>query len=343
MEIQLNKRRFLSSLGLTAVFNTIIALFLTQLGFGSGFSINFIFSQSIGLCMCASILAGHLFLKRPSILGHVILFVITMPLGVIAGTLIASIIAGVTFSEILEGSPALIFQILIIGILFGCVITYFFFIREKISQTQARLHEEQIKRLTLEKKTLESHLKLLQAQIEPHFLFNTLSNILSLLETDPEKGKSMLENLAKYLRSSLYITRNRRTTLGREMGLIKAYLELHKVRMGERLHYATQIPETLEHMAVPPMLLQPIVENALKHGLEPRIDGGHILIRAEARDGNYRLIVTDTGVGLTEDADAGIGLSNVRERLKALYNGKARLTLEENQPTGLKVTLDLPK
>lgn len=342
MEFRLGTKRVVTSLAMTALFNTIIALFLTHLGFGGGFWINFIFSQSIGLCMCSCILAGHVLVRRPSLVGHAVLLLVTMPAGATAGTFIGARIAGMSFSEILQGRPALFIQMLFIGILFGAVITYFFFSREKISQTEAQLQEEQIRSLTLEKKTLETQLRLLQAQIEPHFLFNTLSNVLSLLDFDPVRGKAMLEDLTRYLRSSLSRTRDQATTLGQEMDLIQAYLEIHRVRMGDRLGYAIEVPEPLRNISFPPMLVQPLVENALIHGLEPRIEGGDILIKAEDTGDSYRLVVADTGSGLSGGSIAGVGLSNVRKRLEALFHGKAHLILEENQPSGLKTTLEIP-
>ena len=342
MEFRLDKKRVLTSLALTAVFNTIIALFLPHLGFGGGLGINFIFSQSIGLCMCTFILAGHYFVRGTSIPGHVILLLIAMPAGAATGAFIGAQIAGISFSEILKARPAFFIQMLFIGILFGTMITYFFFSRERISQTEAQLQQEQIKSLTLEKNSLETRLRLLQAQIEPHFLFNTLSNVLSLLESEPAKGKAMLEDLTRYLRSSLSRTRDRMTTLGQELDMIRAYLHIYEVRMGERLRYTIEIPANLKETPFPPMLFQPLVENALKHGLEPKIEGGAILIKAEDHGGCYRLVVADTGSGLSGDTIGGIGLTNVKERLEALYSGKARLILEENPPSGLKVTMEIP-
>lgn len=342
MEFRLDKKRFLTSVALTAVFNTIIALFLSHLDFGGGLRINFIFSQSIGLCMCSFILAGHYFVRRPSIPAHLILLLVTMPAGVMFGAFIGAQIAGFSFSEILRGVPTSFIQMLFIGILFGTMITYFFFSRERISQTEAQLQEEQIKSLTLAKKTLETHLRLLQAQIEPHFLFNTLSNILSLLESDPVRGKAMLEDLTRYLRSSLSRTRDRMTTLGQELDLVRAYLDIYKVRMGERLSYTVEVPDRLREIPFPPMLVQPLVENAVKHGIERKVEGGEILVRVEEDTACYRLVVADTGSGLLEDSVAGIGLANVRERLEALYDRKGKLILEDNQPSGLKVTMEIP-
>lgn len=342
MELRLNRKRVVTTLALTGVFNTIIALFVTQLGFGTGLLVNFIFSQTIGLCMCSLILAGHYFLRRPSVPGHALILLVSMPMGAVLGAVLGAPIAGIPLSEIVQGRPALFLQMLIIGILFGTMITYFFFSRERISQTEAQLQQEQIKSLTLEKSTLETRLRLLQAQIEPHFLFNTLSNVLSLLESEPAQGKAMLEDLTRYLRSSLSRTRDRMTTLGQELDLIRAYLDIYKVRMGERLRYTIEIPEKLREVPFPPLLVQPLVENALKHGLEPKIEGGEILVKVEDRADGYRLMVTDTGSGLQKDAVSGIGLANVRERLEALYSGKARLIIEDNNPSGFKVTMEIP-
>ena len=342
MEFQLDRKRLLTSLALTGVFNTIIALFLTQIGFGAGFTVNLIFSQAIGLSMCTLVLLGHLMVKGPSIVGHVILLLITMPGGAAVGSYIGPLITGIPLSDMVGDRSSLLIQNLLIGILFGSMIAYFFFSREKISQTETRLREEQINRLVLEKKTLETHLKLLQAQIEPHFLFNTLSNVLSLLDSNPPRGRTMLEDLTRYLRSSLSRTREQTTTLGQEMDLVEAFLKIQQVRMGDRLRYAIDIPKALRSLSLPPMLIQPLVENALKHGLEPSIKGGEIVIRIEETPEGCRIVVADTGSGMLETSTAGVGLTNIRERLAALFHGKARLILEESQPCGVRATLEIP-
>ena len=341
MEFRLDKKKVLATLALTVVFNIVIALFLTALGFGKGLGVNFIFSQSIGLSICSAILAGHTFVRGPSIAGHLAMLLVAMPVGATAGAFAGALIAGIPLLEILRGRPALFVQMLFVGILFGTVITYFFISRETISETQEKLKEEQIRNLTLEKKTLEIHLKLLQAQIEPHFLFNTLSNILSLLDSDPAKGKAMLVDLTRYLRESLSRTRNRMTTLGQELDLVRAYLEIYRVRMGDRLRYTLEVPEGLKKASFPPMLVQPLVENALKHGLEPRVEGGEIRIAAQEIGDRLQLVVSDTGAGLMENTVAGVGLTNVKERLEALYGDKARLILEDNPPSGLRVTMEI--
>ncbi len=185
--MMLDRRRFFKSLLITALFNTIIALFLTVLKYGDGFAINFIFSQCIGLSICTSILTGHLFLKNPTALQHFIMILITLTLGAVLGSFLGAFILGMSFAGIFQGTPVSLFQLLGIGILFGSVITYFFFSQERIAQSKVEMQEERIKRLDSEKSALETHLKMLQAQIEPHFLFNSLSTVLTLMDTDRKK------------------------------------------------------------------------------------------------------------------------------------------------------------
>jgi LytS/YehU family sensor histidine kinase len=231
---------------------------------------------------------------------------------------------------------------IILGLLFGSIISYFFVTRETISTTKALVQEERIKRLTSEKKAVEGNLKLLQAQIEPHFLFNTLSNILSLLETDLDKGKHMLEDLIHYLRMSLSKTRGETSTIDQEVEMIRAYMSIFQVRMGDRLNYKIDVQDKIKGIQFPPMLIQPLVENAIKHGLEPKIEGGEVGIIGKENGEIIRLEITDTGVGFYEESEPGTGLTNIRERLKSLYGDKGRLILEENRPCGLKAIIEVP-
>lgn len=325
----------------TLLFNTIIAIFLTVIQIGKGFVINLVFSQCIGLSICSCILLSHLLFQpgRPAV--QAFLVATALLTGSIVGSLIGSVLAGLNPST-LFGIDGLFVKLLLLGVVFGSIISYFFSSRERIAASQAEAQAEKIKRLTSEKKVIEANLKLLRAQIEPHFLFNTLSNVVSLLDTDPARGKSMLEDFIRYLRASLPKSRAGKVTLAEEMEMIQAYLGLFKVRMGARLSYAIDLPENLKSVSFPPMLLQPLVENAIKHGLESKVDGGEILIRASENDGLLRLEVVDTGLGFSAESDSGMGLSNIRERLSSLYGDRGRLILEENTPRGLKATIEVP-
>jgi sensor histidine kinase YesM len=341
--LALNQKKTLKYLSYTAVFNTIIAIFLTSIKFGFGFVPNFIFSQCVGISICSFILTALYFLRPASRITQLVTVIIAMTTGAIIGQLLGSIFSGMNPFVALYERPGHIVQAILMAILFGTIITHFFFSREKISATEALVQEEKIKRLTVEKKVAETHLRLLQAQIEPHFLFNTLSNILSLLETDPEKGKSMLVDLNRYLRTSLSKTRTDITTLGQELNMVKAYLNIYKIRMGNRLQYSIDVPNRLKELPFPPMLVQPLVENAIKHGLEPKIEGGEIRIRAEIKRDMLRLEIADTGLGFNEGSIPDTGLTNIRDRLKTLYdNNKGRLLLEDNQPSGLKAVIEVP-
>ncbi len=330
----------LKSLFYTLVFDTIIALFLTAINFGGGFFINFIISQCIGLSCCTSVLTALHFFPSDRPILQAFRVAVALIIGTIFGSYLGSVVSGLSPSALFERASLL--QLLAIGVIFGSIITYFFSSREQIAESQAQIQEEKIKRLTSEKKVAEANLKLLQAQIEPHFLFNTLSNVLSLLDTDPQKGKSMLVDFVQYLRASLSKIRQDKATLGQEMEMIRAYLSIFKVRMGDRLNYKIDLPQNLEAISFPSMLIQPLVENAIKHGLEPKVAGGEILISGETKDGILRLEVVDTGDGFKGGKNFGMGLSNIRERLQSLYGNSGRLILEENQPNGLKATIEVP-
>ena len=330
----------LRSLFITFIFDTIIAIFLSAIQFGEGFISNFILSQCIGLSICSCVLiALHGFQKAKPIF-QAIMVAAALLIGTLIGSFIGILVSGLSSAYVFERHDLI--QMLFIGVMFGSIITYIFSSRAQIADSEARIQEEKIKRLTSETKAAEANLKLLQAQIEPHFLFNTLSNVLSLLDTDTEKGKSMLMDFVHYLRTSLSKIRGNKTTLGQEMEMIQAYLNIFKVRMGNRLHFKIDLPEKLKANSFPPMLIQPLVENAIKHGLEPKVDGGDILIRGIEKDGVLRLEVIDTGGGFIREQESGMGLSNIRERLFSLYGNSGRLILEKNSPQGLKAAIEVP-
>jgi sensor histidine kinase YesM len=330
----------LRSLFYTFVFNTVIAIFLTAIKFNEGFIFNFIFSQCIGLCICACVLAALHGIKNTRPILQAIMVAAALLIGTLIGSFLGILVSGLSSSDVFERHGLI--QLLFLGVMFGSIITYIFSSRAQIADSEARIQEEKIKRLTSEKKAAEANLKLLQAQIEPHFLFNTLSNVLSLLDTNPNKGKSMLVDLIQYLRASLSKIRREKATLGQEMEMINAYLSIFKVRMGDRLQYKIDLPKNLAAVSFPPMLIQPLVENAIKHGLEPKVDGGNILIRGEEQNGMLRLQVIDTGEGFKAERDAGMGLSNIRQRLLSMYGNRGRLILEECRPHGLKATIEVP-
>jgi Histidine kinase/Histidine kinase-, DNA gyrase B-, and HSP90-like ATPase len=199
---------------------------------------------------------------------------------------------------------------------------------------------------SLKRQVAEARMAALQAQVEPHFLFNTLASIDHLIETDPPRASTMQKNLITYLRATLHKMRESTTTLGREADLITAYLEILKVRMEERLSVTIDVPKGLRSASFPPMMLQSLVENAIKHGLEPSSEAASLGVHAEVNDGALRVTVADTGIGFDANNRAtsgtGLGLANIRERLELLYGSAARLEIEANQPRGTRVTLTIP-
>ena len=199
---------------------------------------------------------------------------------------------------------------------------------------------------SLKRQVAEARMAALQAQVEPHFLFNTLASIDHLIETDPPRASVMQKNLITYLRATLHKMREGATTLGREADLITAYLEILKVRMEDRLSVRIDVPAGLRSAAFPPMMLQSLVENAIKHGLEPCPDPATLTVSAEIVDGALRVSVADTGLGYdptqSKTKGTGLGLANIQERLEMHYGAAARLEIAARQPRGTVATITLP-
>lgn len=315
---------------------------LTAVNFGEGFGTNMIIGQSIGTSMffCASV---TLYLLRHSgPFTQMVAAMAAMITGAVLGFFLGSIAAGKDLRNFIPDRQEIIIEVFALSIITGFLFRYILNSQKRISEAEAKIHREKIKRLTIEKQVVETNLRLLQAQIEPHFLFNTLSNILTLNEMDTQKGRIMLEDLISYLRITLSKARQETATIAQEMELIRAYLNIFKIRMGERLEYEIHIEEGLRHKQIPPMLIQPLVENAIEHGLEPKIEGGTIWISSYRRGDYLCLEVADSGLSFNKDNGWGVGLSNIRDRLLVLYDGNARFVFEKNTPVGLKVIIEVP-
>jgi LytS/YehU family sensor histidine kinase len=194
----------------------------------------------------------------------------------------------------------------------------------------------------MDEQTAEARLQMLEAQIEPHFLFNTLAHVKRLYETDRAAGARMLHNLEAYLAVALPQMRATDATLGRELDHAMAYLDIQQIRMGRRLAYAIDVDDTLRRARLPPLMLLTLVENAIKHGLTPVPAGGRIDIRARVEAGRLRVEVADTGQGFTKSGGAGAGLANIRARLAAQFGQDASLALAMNSPRGVVATIALP-
>lgn len=214
--------------------------------------------------------------------------------------------------------------------------------RTRDAHTAARLRAE-----IVERQALQAQLRLMQAQIEPHMLFNTLANLQGLIALDPARASEMLDQLIQYLRATLSASRAETTTLEQEFAAMHAYLALMGVRMGERLAYRLELPPGLRSARLPTMLLQPLVENAIVHGLEPKIDGGEVVVTASVDGDRLAIEVRDSGLGLGQapsrrGSGAGVGVTTTRERLDVLYGARASMTLLPAEPQGTLARLTLP-
>jgi LytS/YehU family sensor histidine kinase len=267
-------------------------------------------------------------------------------LAVIAGSVLGTILAGlVKGRDISQMSNESLWAVAIsmgLGVGFGCVVVAAILLREKHARDQARLVRAESERHQLEKNILEARLQLMQAQVEPHFLFNTLANVQHLVETDPQAASRMLESLIQYLRAALPQMREATTNLGREVDMARAFLEIQRVRMGARLDFDIDVPDPLKDRPFPPMMLISLVENAIKHGVDPCCESGLITIRAQEEGERLKVSVADTGEGVKPKKGGGVGLTNIRERLKALYGSSARLVMEENAPRGVVASIEVP-
>ncbi|MGL5004244.1 MAG: sensor histidine kinase [Casimicrobium sp.] len=197
----------------------------------------------------------------------------------------------------------------------------------------------------MEKELLSAQLKAMQAQIEPHFLFNTLANVQQLVEMQSPNAAPLLKTLIRYLKLALANSKDQVTTVASEFELARSYLAIMQMRIPDRLQFDVSLPEDLRTAKLPPLSVMTLVENAVKHGIDPAEHGGRIDVSASRVNGELMLQVSDSGAGLREQqsADTGTGLASLRERLQAQYAGAARLELEENTPHGVVARLYLPR
>jgi hypothetical protein len=319
-------------------FNTAIAVLFAAM-LTQGFAQSFIYSQAIGLSIfaCSEVVSRLRGVYKPD--GRTM--AVAVPVGSIVGTTIGYFLVPVltgtdqTAAGLLPGS-------LVGSLIFGVAISYFFYSRVTIAEKEAAVQQSALDAAEAERRRAEAELKALQAQIEPHFLYNTLSNVAGLIDSDPATAKRMLTSFTGYLRGSLDRTRAGGGTVGEELEMVRRYLEIMAIRMGDRLRWVIDLPAELAAAALPPLTLQPFVENALQHGLGPRPDGGEIRV-AVRRDGDDLVIdVIDTGVGLDTAAVPGVGIANVRARLAAIHGPRADVLLAPVMPHGVRATVRVP-
>ncbi|MCK9200762.1 MAG: histidine kinase [Gallionella sp.] len=316
------------------LFNTAIAGLLTLVSF-ERFWVNFVYSQCIGLSIYA-VNAGVIRRFADRRWRWLILF-LTFPGSILFGIQLASWLTGVG-----DWSDPQAWVAVVIGLFFGGIGGITYFLNWRIEKLDAEVKQRRMNEIENEKRQMEAQLKMLQAQIEPHFLFNTLANVSSLIDSDPALAKTLLERLNDWLRIALVRARSDSATLGDELDMLENYLQILRIRFGERLRWQIAAAQEARQTIFPPMLLQPLVENAVRHGIEPKIGGGEIVIRAHIENAKLHIEVCDSGVGLMGDA-GGTGLSNVRARLATLYGAQGRLQLQSNADNGVTAILELPR
>ena len=340
-----HKKEYTKSLAITVLFDTAIAavLFLMVMKDESFWTI-FIISQFTGLSICSFVNLG-IRISEDRLNGWM---GVCIAFGLFAGVIVGGVLSlgFLYFSQGLElySDYGRVFsQVAVFGLVFGVPIIYFFTTRERLAEFENKIQEEKIKRLTMEKEAAMTTLRLLQAQIEPHFLFNTLSNVIMLFDIDVKKAKKMLIDVNEYLRISLDRTRQEMITLSQELDLVKQYLDIFQIRMGDRLSFKIEDRTGLDEFLFPPLIIQPLVENANKYGLEPKVEGGRISIDCRMEGTCVEIEISDTGNGIDTSAKkAGIGINNVSQRLAAIYGDEAGLTLRPNRPSGLKAVIKVP-
>ncbi|MCK5099400.1 MAG: histidine kinase [Desulfobacteraceae bacterium] len=345
MDIKILKQNSIGKdLAATAIFNTLIALVLKFWVLKENLFLDiWIVSQCIGLSICFLIVMT---LSHTQINTKKQLF-LKITIGLITGAISGAAI-GALFLYFKYDKPFFSYfqssfnENFLLGVFFAIPITYFLLSLAKFQDYETQLQTEKIKRLTLEKQSVLEELKMLQAQIEPHFLFNTLSNLKSLLEEDVKKGKLMLDELNGFLKISLQRTRQETISLSQELELVKHYLNIYKIRMEERLVYEIIADKEIKNISLSPLIIQPLVENAIKYGLEPKIEGGKIKIKCSIKDNFLIIEIADTGCGLDTNSEIGIGINNVSQRLNNLYGSEAKLTVKENSPCGTKAVIKVP-
>ncbi len=330
-------------IALLLLFCLVIAIFLNLVS-GNGLGYNLVFAETIGISIYTTIKA--LIRIRHCSKDDFLSYLIGIPVGSLIGVIIGALLTDTRLTLLIGPDSGIRQKAIVIplfaALLFGIVISWFFHSREKLARQALQLQEDARQRSEHERHLAETQLRLLQAQIEPHFLFNALANVISLIDNDPESARKVLENLSEFLRTSLSRTRQPHTTIRDEIKLLTAYLNIQQVRMGERLHFHIDCAEEMLSLKLPPLLVQPLVENAVRHGLENTVTGGAIQITFTQENQQIHIVIVDNGKGMADSGKTGTGLTNIRSRLQAIYGAQATLSLVENDCGGVTAALVLP-
>lgn len=337
--MQASWRSFWRRGGIVLLFNSAIALALTVLG-RHGWLDNLVYSMAIGLSIWV-LIEGSMAVWIRDFPAHWKRLFVLVPAAVVLGYGLGAVVGDGLLGNPMAGfwtdNPRQSFGFLLLSLIAGAAATWFFTNQERLAA--ARLAEQAAMR-----QASEAQLRLLQSQLEPHMLFNTLANLRALVATDTPQALHMLDRLNAYLRATLIASRTSLHPLSTEFGRLKDYLDIMALRMGERLQYRLELPNALQAHPIPPLLLQPLVENAIRHGLEPYPGVGQLSVEARAEGKDLVLTVCDNGMGLQQplEGSKGFGLWQIQERLRSQYGEQARFDWSSPTEGGLTITLRLP-
>ena len=307
---------------------------------GRTFVLELVFSQAIGLAIFGLIEWPRLtrwWDRTPSRLDLGLATLAAVPAGYLVGSTAAGLVLGMPLRDTLQVDPGAA-GVVVVTILASLVAVH-------VVTQRDRLDAERLRAENADVRAASARLQLLQQQIEPHMLFNTIANAHALIDFEPERAQRTLEALSALLHASMHLNQQPLVPLREEFALLEQYLQLMAIRMGARLAYALELPPELAEVGIPPLALQPLVENAVKHGLDAQAGGGTIRVLARDEGAYVRVEVIDDGQGLQVDdpfAGGRIGLDNVRKRLVAAFGEDAGLVLADNPPRGVRATLTLP-
>lgn len=342
-------RRLMADLPLSIGISALLAAFISLVS--GQFLENLLVSILIGMVAFVLVNGGRLlWWDRPDWgwrewVPFLLLSIVASPVAHFAGLHTAGVLLGIRTPTLAEYPTIPRMSMIVFTLLGTTLMVVLVMNRERLRRAEEAQATARLRAEIIERQALQAQLRLMQAQIEPHMLFNTLANLQGLIALDPVRASEMLDQLIQYLRATLSVSRAETTTLEQEFTAMQAYLGLMGVRMGERLAYRLELPPALRGVRLPTMLLQPLVENAIVHGLEPKVDGGEIVITASACDDSVIIEVRDTGLGLDAPHDrrgGGVGVATTRERLEVLYGARAAITLAPAAPEGTLARLTLP-
>jgi hypothetical protein len=292
---------------------------------------------AVALCIALSIVAANC-LPTATARPRAVALAIAIVLGALVGEA-AMVVAG--FPGERDDLTSVLGRVGHWSLLAGSVaVMYYLRLRTSLGRAFAQTRENQ--RLQMERQIVQARLQAMRNQIEPHFLFNTLATVRRLHVADPEQGQALLRNFIEYLRLTMVNLDDPNHRLGQELALVRAYLGVVAVRMSGRLDARIEVADEFMNCGFPPLTLATLVENAVQHGIDPAPNGGTIVVRARRVGDTVEVAVVDDGVGFGDTLGGGIGLANVRDRLRTMYGPRGRLMLEGNSPHGVRATIVVP-